>query len=202
MQRLGQALEQPRDADLVDHLGQLPATHVAHSPDHPRIAAQQRFGASIEGLLATDHHRQGAVDRACLAAGDRRVEKAQLTLGSQQRQLAGDFRRSGGVVDEQAARRHSGEGALLAQRHGTQVVVVTDATEHQLGASTGLARRIGAPSGVLLDPAQRLGRRAIVDTDVVALSLQVPGHRVAHRAQAEKCDRSHSVISSKSDPAA
>src|SRR4051812_34910244 len=37
MDALGQALHQPRNADLVDHLGKLTGADAAHQPDHPGI---------------------------------------------------------------------------------------------------------------------------------------------------------------------
>jgi hypothetical protein len=74
--RFGQALHQAGDADLVDHLGQLAG---AASP--MRVTAREGHRHRlhrVEGRgVAAAHHGQRAVDRAGLAAGDRRVDEVQ-----------------------------------------------------------------------------------------------------------------------------
>jgi hypothetical protein len=49
-------------------------------------------------------------------------------------QLARHLGRGRGVVDEDGARRHAGQGTVRAQHDGPQVVVVADAGEHELGS--------------------------------------------------------------------
>src|SRR3546814_2045920 len=73
----------------------------------------------------------GAVLGAGLAAGDGGVDEGDAPLLAGGGQLARHLGRGGGVVDENAARGHAGEGPLLAQHHAAQVVVVADAGKHQ-----------------------------------------------------------------------
>jgi len=54
-------------------------------------------------------------------------------------------------------------------------------------AAAGLSGRRRQPAAMLGDPLLGLGRGAVIDGDVVAaLVLEVPGHRIAHHAEAEK----------------
>ena len=73
--RLGQALQQPGDGDLVDHLGELACAGSADAVHRARVARNQRLGALERLLVAADHHRQRAVLGPGLAARYRRVKK-------------------------------------------------------------------------------------------------------------------------------
>src|SRR3546814_20609435 len=86
-------------------------------------------------------------------------------------EFPGDFRGGGGVVDEDRALAHPGEGAVVAEDDAAQVVVVADATEHQIGARGGLARRRRRLAAMLLRPFLGLRRRTVVDGDLVAAQI-------------------------------
>ncbi|MNE09010.1 hypothetical protein D3C80_1016740 [compost metagenome] len=191
MQCLGQSLEQTANAYLVDHLGQLAAAGMPHQAHHARIALDNRLGAGEHVRLAAHHHRQRAVFRTGLAAGYRRIEKLQLALGGQHRQLAHHRGRRGGVIDQHAARRHAGEGAIGTQHHRAQIVIVAHAAHHELGTQRGFARRRGIAPAVLDPPLPRPLRRAVVHAHLMAVARQMPGHRVAHHPQPQKCDLCH-----------
>ena len=64
--------------------------------------------------------------------------------------------RGGGVVDEDRAGLHAGEGAVRAQHHAAQVVVVADTAEHDLRACRGFARRGGGLAAEFGGPGLRL----------------------------------------------
>ena len=90
-------------------------------------------------------------------------------------ELARDRRRGGGVVDEDRAALHAGEGAVVAERDRAQVVVVADAGEHDLGA---LGRRGAAwPRSCrrIPRPMPGLGGGAVVDGH--ARGRRAPGGR-------------------------
>ena len=80
MDAFGQSLDEAGDADLVDHLGELAGAGRAHQPDHAGIGVDDRPALSKSACVAADHHGQHAVLGAGLAAGDRRVEKAEAAL--------------------------------------------------------------------------------------------------------------------------
>ncbi len=61
MQRLTQALNQPRNGNLVAHLGHLPRTAVANPTTDPGIGINDGFCLVIGGLIATTHDGQHPV---------------------------------------------------------------------------------------------------------------------------------------------
>ena len=50
MDALGEALHEPGDADLVDHLGELAGAGRTHQADHARIGVDDRLGLVEIGL--------------------------------------------------------------------------------------------------------------------------------------------------------
>ena len=112
--RLGQALHQPGNADLVHHLGELARARRAEQLHRAGVAADHRLGLGEGFGIAADHHGEHAVLRAGLAAGDGRIEKMRAAAGGGIVKLAGDVGRGGGVVDEHRAGFQAVERALLA----------------------------------------------------------------------------------------
>jgi hypothetical protein len=190
----GEALDQPGDADLVDHLGELAGAGGAHQLAHAGKARDHRLDPGIGLRCAAAHHGQHAVLGAGLAAGDRGVDEAETGSRCRRVELARDIGRGGGVVDEDGALAHCGEGAVLGRRHRAQIVVIADASEHDLLALGGLGRRRSIDAAMLCHPFLRLLRRAIVDRDVMALGLEMAGHGIAHHAETEESDFGHEVL--------
>ena len=95
------------------------------------------------------------------------------------------------VVDEDRTCGHRLEGAVLAQRHAAQVVVVADAAEHELGVLRRLRGRWSMSAAVLGDPFLGFFPRPVVDGDIVPRLREVPGHGVAHDAQSDEGDACH-----------
>jgi len=91
------------------------------------------------------------------------------------------------VIGEDGAAAHAGKGALRAGRDLADVVVIADAGEDDLGAFGGLRRRRARGAAIFLDPGLRLGRRAVVDGDLMARFGKMPRHRIPHHAQPEEC---------------
>jgi hypothetical protein len=89
------------------------------------------------------------------------------------------------VIDDDAALGHLRQSL---GDHGADVVIVADAEEDDLATGGRLGHRDGRSTAVLGDPALRLLGRAVEHRDLVAGGLQVPGHRVAHDAQANERD--------------
>ncbi len=194
VERLGQPLNDPRDAELIDHLGELPGARGADQVRRPGITIDHGLGALEVGRLAAAHDRQHAVLGARLAARDGRVDGADATLRAEAQELAGDNGRSRGVVDEEAAGGETGEDPRLAQDHGAQVVVVADAGEGHLGAFGRGARARRAPPAVpsvFRDPGFGLGFCTVIDRNVVAGGGDVPGHGIAHHAETDEGDLGH-----------
>ena len=171
MQRLGQAFDQPADADLVDHLGELAGARRADQIDRSGIGFDHRLGLCEIRLVAADHDGERAVLGARLAARHRRIERAGAALLGGFVKLAGDIGGGGGVIDEDGAAAERGEGAMLPERHRAEIVVIADAGEDEFGA----VRRLGGggrePAAESRDPGFGLGARAVEDRDVVAAGV-------------------------------
>ncbi|MPL79213.1 hypothetical protein SDC9_25088 [bioreactor metagenome] len=191
MQRLGEPLHQPRDGDLVAHLGQLAGAGLAHPPAGLGIGRNHRLGRGIIRLGAAAHHRQHAVLGPRLPARDRRVDKAKAHLSGQRRQFARDLGRHRGVVDEDRVRPHAGESALVAETDGAQVVVIADAGHDEIGARGGRGRRGRGAPAMARHPGLGLGRRAVVDRHLMPLRRQMPRHREPHHPEPQKCHLRH-----------
>ncbi len=138
-QRLGQALDEARDADLVHHLGDLARATVAEALADAGIGVDHRFGLGVIGLGAAAHHRKRAVFGPRLPARDRRVDEAEAEFGGLGRQLARHLGRDGGVIDEDRALGHAGKGAIRPEADRAQVIVIADTGHHE----SGTLRRLG-----------------------------------------------------------
>ena len=97
------------------------------------------------------------------------------------------------MINEDRALLHAGEGTVLAEHHGAQVVVVADAGEDDGASGRRLARGRGGPAAMGGDPGLGLGTGPVVDGDVVALLREVPRHRRAHYAEAQERDFRHGI---------
>ena len=186
-------MHQARDADLIDHFGELPRTRGPEQRHCFGEVGNDRFGSFEWRRFAAAHYRQRAVLRPRLAAGYRRVDEMDAFFCRRAKQFARDIGRSGGVVDVNAASGHAFERAARAQGHRAQVGVVTDAGEHDgsaLGGGFGCVRRLAA---VFRHPGIGLGARAVIYREFVAVLGQEARHRKAHDAQAEECDFCHCV---------
>ena len=192
MNAFRKTLDQARDADLVDHLGQLPRARGPEPLAHPGIGRDDRLGAGVGFLAAAAHHRQNTVFRAGLPAGYRGIDEPEAALGRLRIELARDFGRSGSVIDEGRAFLHAGEGAVGAKRDRTQVVVVADAGHDKILAFGGGLRRRRGASAEFFGPRLRLGRRSVEHRHLVAPFFdEMPCHGETHNAETEKSDFSH-----------
>ena len=186
----GQALHHTGHADLIDHLGQLTVAAGAHIGEGAREGVGHG-GNLIEYLLiAAAHDGELAVDRTGLTARYRGIDKVQAALAGLGIQLASHLRRGRGVIDKDGPRLHARKGAVVAQHNGAQVVIIAHAGEDHACALDGFAGRGRmAAARKLFGPGFGLGRRAVVDRDLMASRSQVPGHGVAHDTQAQKGHR-------------
>ena len=194
MQRLGERLDQPADADLIDHLGELAGARRPDQIDGAGIGLDHRLGFAEIRLIAADHHRERAVLGAGLAARDRRVERAGAALCGGRMQLAGDAGRGRGVVDEHGAGPKRLKRAVWPERHRAEIVVIADAGEDEIGAVRGRGRGGRRCSAKLGDPGIGLGARAIEHRHrVAATRLEMTGHGKAHGAEPDPRDFAHGL---------
>ena len=192
MDAFGQALNQARDADLVDHLGQLAAADRAHQTDHAGIGVDDGAGLFEGCLIAADHDRQNAVLGTGLAAGHRRIEKTAALGGAGSCEFPGHFSGCRGVVDQDGAILDAVQNAVRAKRDRAQVVIIAHAGEDEIGALGSFRRCVAGGAAELLGPLVRLLRRAVVNPHfVAALGLEMPCHGVAHYAKSDEGNCCH-----------
>jgi len=145
--RLRQALHHARDAGLVDHLGKLPGAAAADA----RARARKCHGHGLDHvercLVPPAHHREHTLLRARLPPRYRRIDELQTRCKRAGVQLPRHLGRGRRVIHKNGTRLHARKGAITAQHHRTQIVVVADAAEHQVGALRRLARRCGTFGG-------------------------------------------------------
>jgi hypothetical protein len=169
-----------------------PAPAEPHQADHAGVGVDDGPRLVEGGLIAADHDGQHAVLGAGLAAGHRRVEEGEARLARSFVQLARDLGRGGGVVDEDGTLLHRGEGAVGTGGDRAQIIVIADAGEDEVLAFGSLGRRQRQLAAMLGHPLLSLCLGAVIDGDVMAaLVSEVPGHRIAHDAKTEKCNRCH-----------
>jgi hypothetical protein len=107
------------------------------------------------------------------------------------RDLAGDAGRNRGVVDQHRAGAQAGKGALRAEHHIGQVIVVAHAGDHRVGALGGFGRAAGharGQAGVGGQPGFAPGIAAVEHGEAVAGLAQVAGDGPAHGAKADAGD--------------
>ncbi len=104
-QPFAHGLRDAGDQHLVDRLGGLAATGIAHVGDAQRVGLQRRPRLLQIGRIAADHDRELAVPRAFDATGNRRVEKADALRLEQGMRRLGGVGGNRGMVDHDAARQ-------------------------------------------------------------------------------------------------
>ena len=92
------------------------------------------------------------------------------------------------MVDEDRAGLHAVERAGLAQRHGAQIVVIADASEHDIGALGRRARRRRGGGGEFLRETLGLGGGAVIDRHRMARAREMAGDGITHHPKADECD--------------
>ena len=157
-----------------------------------RKGARKRHAYRLCGiksrLVSAAHHGEQTVLGAALATRNGRIHKMQAQVFGGAKQLARHAGRGGGVVHKSGARLHAGKSAIGAQGDTAQVFVVAHAAKHKISLLCGQPRRgrlLGLQRvGRLCAPGAGLGRRAVVNRDLVAGACQVQGHGVTHDTQA------------------
>jgi hypothetical protein len=186
----------PTIATWLTILVSCPAPGRADQRAHLGVDVEHRERPVVVGLLAAAHDAQLAIDRARLAARDRRIDEADAESFCFFEQFSGQHRGGGGVIHQDRALFQSCQRAAVAVGNRAHVVVVSDAHQDEVLVLSGLFGSRSGLAAVLLHPLCRLGGGAVVDGHFVAtLFQQVAGHRVTHDAEAKKCDFRHLLVS-------
>ena len=143
-------------------------------------------------LRAADHHRQLAVLGAGLTAGDGCIQRADAMFAASRRQLAGDIRRHGAVVDIDGAFTHGRDRPVRPQRHLQHIRIITDTGQHDVGPGSRRRRCRGMTAAMLCNPGLGPCGGAIIDGHIVTCGSDMACHGIAHDPKPEKRDFRHS----------
>ena len=91
------------------------------------------------------------------------------------------------MVNENRVCSHRLEGTVRTNGDFTQVVVITDAAEHQRSVAGRSGRRLRHLTAMGCRPGLCLGLAAVVDGDRMTGLDQVPCHGPTHDASTDKC---------------
>ena len=86
------------------------------------------------------------------------------------------------MIDEDRPRLHAGKRPRFSKHDASQIVVVAHAGEDDTCSADRFSRRRRHAASERLNPLLSLGRRTVVDTDVMSGKLQMPRHRKSHDA--------------------
>ena len=90
---------------------------------------------------------------------------------------------------------HCGEGAIGAECDRAQIVIIADTGHDEVAATGGGGRGRREDAAIFAGPFFGLCLGAVVDGYLVSALLdEMPGHGVAHDAEPEKRDGSHSIL--------
>ena len=184
---LGETLHDAGDADLIDHLGELAAARGPHQRYRSAVVRHHRFSRLERVRVAADHDGELAVLCTRLTARDRRIQEGDTFRFRCAMKLARNLRRGRGVVREDGALLHADEGALGRGRDLAHVMVVAHTHENDVGALGRGCRRLLEAAAILAGPGLRLRSGAVIDRDLVAVLLEMTGHRIAHHAETQEC---------------
>ena len=186
-QGFGKPRGHARQRDLVDHFGGLPRARLADMDDEPRIGAHHRARGLYRIGAPAAHQRERASLGTWLGAGHRRIDAMDVLVTGLNRDLAGNPRRNGGMVDEQSARRQRRKDAVGREHDIGQIIVIANAGDHHLGifGCGGGAVRLGhGDVGVGIAPFRQPVGGAAVDCHRVAGMGQMTRDRPTHHAKA------------------
>ena len=187
-QALGQPLHHAGDADLIDHLGFLAGARRPHQCHRTREMRDHRLGTRVRFGITADHHRQNALLRTGLAAGDWRIEKMQVLRARCGMQFLRHRRRRRGVIDKNRVTLHAVESAVFADRHFAHIIIIADTAEHDVCRRGRSGRRIRNRAGVLRRPGLHFVAGAVIDGHRMSGVRQMPRHGPAHDAESDECN--------------
>jgi hypothetical protein len=187
----------PGDGYLIGQLGLLAAAGITAVQDG--LAHDFEAGThALEGFLVAAHKDgQACFTRTDVTARDRRIQTDAALGGSGFGDAPGQFG-AGGHIAEDAAFGQAGQRALFAQHHFFHVTRIAHDGEDDIGIPGHFLRRVG-PAGTAGQQPFSAGFGAVVNSQRIAGSQQMPGHGVTHDTGADPAEAQfvvHWLISS------
>ena len=176
---LRQTLHDAGDADLVDHLRELPGAGRAQTLARLGVRHRSRRGPTSKTASSSLPHITVSAPFSAPACPPDTGASTNPTPRRRRPPPARGRARPMRSCGRRASNRPAiaGERAVVADTTSIGRRRRCRRTHHELGALGGLGRCRRRPMPVLGDPGQRLARRAVVDGDVVAGLGEVTGHR-------------------------
>ena len=191
--RLGEALNQPCNRDLIDHLGELAGTRRPDPVHHLGKMRNDRLGPLKRCFIAAGHDGKLAIFSPRLPPRNGCVQKMKSSRCSCCSQLSGNISRSRCIVHENRTLPHRSESPIGSDCDSAQIVIIANTAKHEVGIFSG--RRWGQrdlPAPVCLDPGFRFRRGPVVNRDSMTPTFgEVPRHRITHDAQSQKRNVGH-----------
>ena len=97
------------------------------------------------------------------------------------------------MIDEQRALGHAPERAIARQRDRCQIIIITNAADHRIGATRGLCRAGRDLATMRSDPFFGARHRPVIDRHFVSGLDQMARHRAAHHPESDKCNSCHGL---------
>ena len=184
---LADAGQRAGDGDLVGHLRVLAAAGRAHIANAAAHGLENGNGA-LKGLaVAADHDGQCAGARARVAAGNGGVQRQKALRRGLGIDALRQARAGGGHVDDQRAGAGVGKYALIAEIDFLHVRGKAHDADNRVRVAHAI-RDVLAPDRAGVQRLERLGARARIGVDFIALLQKVFYHAVAHDSHADKAD--------------
>ncbi len=105
--------------------------------------------------------------------------------------LAGDFRRSRGVIDGDGAGAKRADSAVRSESDVAKVVVIANAGKNEIRAVRGLGGACRQTAAEARHPGIGLGAGPVEHDDLVAMRLEMARHGKAHHAEPDPGDFAH-----------
>ena len=140
------------------------------------------------GLVAADHDRQCAIDRAHISAANGRVKHGHASFLQGRGHRTGAFGRNRAHIDDDRALFSAVNRALLAHEHRLHIGRVRDDTDNNVRTARRGLGRSNAYAASRDDLVDARPVAAVIDPELIPGLEQVFCHGRAHDPQADKAD--------------
>ena len=190
---LGEALHEPGDADLVDHLGQLARRRTGPSGRQARAKLMITGSARAKASASPPHITVSTPFSAPAWPPETGAStKAKPLPRPPRRRVRARLRRRPSCCRRRrrpcAMPAKAPSGPSVTERRSSSLPTQENTKSWPLG---GLRGRPARPPPCSDDPLLGLGEGAVVDGDVVPLGREMAGHGIAHDAETEESDFRH-----------
>lgn len=142
MQPPEKTLNQPGNADLIHHFGELPATDRAHAAAGPGEGRNHWLCAIKHRLFGAAHDRELAIFGTGLPPGSRSIHEMHPLRAGKGIQFSRHLGRGGGVIHQRTSGPHARQGSIIANttlRRSSSLPTQQNTKSASAAASRGVA---------------------------------------------------------------